>query len=179
MYLHLTFVESAISHRLAPKIFCSLVDKVIDKYVKIEEAEDELNNELFSYCTDFNLASHVPPSTSTFRRYFRILMSSFRLELQRLDSFESQEETMTPQTHESYLKSVAITEVIGHLIINPLRIRFNQRNCTDCDPYYIQVNPDFASPWACKVVKRIDIPENDRQTTFRFGVYNPQTRDFE
>jgi len=179
MYLHFPVVETVLSHRKSPLTFCDVVNKVIEKYFQIEDIEEKLAADVLSYATDYNLAITTSEYTATFRRYFRILVAAFKKEHQHLKDCNSEEKDMSDELHEGYLKSIAITEVIGHLIMNPTKIKLHQNICVNCDPFFIIVNHLISSSWAGKVVYRIDLPETDKDICYKFGRYNAQSRDFE
>jgi len=124
------------------------------------------------------LVSTIPEASALFKRYFQILMSAFKEQKEKLETFLESEEEMSIVRHENYLKTVSILEVIGHLILNPYKLRLSTRQCPDCDPYFIEINNSIASPWAASVLRRIDLPDNDGKIGFKFGRYDENTREF-
>lgn len=179
MYLHFPVIDTVLSHRRSALPFCDVVNGIIEKHFQIEALEEKIAREIMDYATDYNLTVYASEYTATFKRYFRILISEFKRECQRLKGYSMEEKDMSSELHEKYLKTLAIIEVIGHLILNPMRFKLQQNFCVNCEPYYITVNQDISSSWARRVITRIDLPENDKEICYRFGTYNAQKRDFD
>ena len=150
----------------------------IELYQQIEEAEEKLGLIASEYCHNYKLVSYIPETAAIFRKHFSMLITAFRKQHKDLESFPESEDEIATGGHKGYLQTVSTLEVLGHLILNPYKLRIVARSCPDCDPYFIEVTDAIASSWAATVLHRIDLPRNDGELGFVYGRYDDNTKNF-
>lgn len=175
MFVHLPSVDTVVCHRQAPLKFITVVDKVVFFYTQLANLEEEVGPHLTSYAQDFNLSMFTASSSADFRRILKSLLTIFKTEADKIRLNQTFESSMSYAQHEQYLKSVAVIEIIGHMLICPAKIRYFKLDHCNIS---ISINRTVASPWALRVLHRIDIQNNNDQFNFVFGIYSPSKRDF-
>ena len=180
MYFNIPVIDAVLSHRGDPFPFCDLIEKQIELFTTLEEKEEDLCNNIFDYAHQYQITAYYYPGPAMQRRGLRMIMTAFQAQKDKLLSFKTllPESAMEPETHQNYLQTVALTEVLGNLILNPYKIKIDLRYCPSCDPYFIEPDPSVATAWGLKVVRRIDIPAYDRPLKYVFGQYDPTAREF-
>ena len=178
MYFSVPLLNTARTYKNRPGKFLDIVDQFLDYFDQIEALEDSIANAIVRFAQDTHVTLGYYGAHVTFRKCLKLLTSGYRKERRKFSLFLEAEELMDAATHEDYLKTWAILETIGHLILNQSRIQIGTRLCTDCETFYIETRANFTSLWSAKVLLRIDLPEDDSDLIYRFGRYDPVLRDF-
>ena len=179
MYLNIPFLDNAISHRKNPADLFYVVDKYLDHLDVISLHEDQLTGLVQTFAKKFQLSYGTVGSNTTFRRCLLKITEGYRALRKKIDSFTVPEDSMDASTHEEYLQVLVAVELLAHLILSQYQIKFGTRSCSDCDTFYIDPPQAPTSLWACKGVRRINIPDSDGEISFKFGKYNAAKRDFD
>ena len=178
MYSSFPFLQTVRTYKNKPEFFLSMVDKFLDYFTEIENIETQIALALVEFAQEVKSTLKYNDSTVLFRKCLKQLISEYKRQRRKFNTFCQNENDMDSSVHEEYLQTLAILEVIGHLILDLSSLRIGTRACNDCTPYFVDTRTCLAPVWSAKVVLCINLPEDDSNITFRFGRYDPVIRDF-
>lgn len=180
MYINIPIIETVLSHRIQPFSFYKTVEKQIELFEALEEIEKDLGLNVQDYAQSHQVTAYFLDWPVIQRKGFQLIMDAFTEQKQKFNELRLflPESEMDSEKHKNYLQVVALLEIYGSIILNPYKLKIISRNCSDCDPYYIEVDPSIASVWAMKVVRKINLPAFDHRPKCVFGHYDIERKDF-